>query len=403
MNKTKLQSKILEIFPILLGFFLGQGVFFVLQSYLIFNGDLTSVAQLSIGIGVLSTCLWLCDLGGGVFQSKVCSSEGVKKGYLFNYLLARLLMLPFSLLTLGLFWYFESSSDVRDIYSLGFLGVALWCFNWTGVFDSLGMNRKVAMYQSINFLLVSIYIYTTDEVNWVLVGVYFSVGVLVTIIIHNLILLKFVRLSAEESNYSLTDVIKEGVIFNVSFSFGQIYGRVIQLSVNNTLGLDIGGGYAYAKSLVSALQQLAGFIKRVELPDFYKKINTQHEGRFRKYVANFRLSWTYCVLSMLGVVAAGAAINFFEYLDEVSIIYLIAFTGLMPMWLAASILGNNLIAIGMTRHYILSQLVGFLGAAIIVFITFPYILIWAVWASELFLFTVQIIIMLRILTDREKV
>lgn len=394
MTDNKLFQKVLEVCPILLGFFLGQGTFFLLQSYLVFNDDFASVARLSIGLGVLSTCIWLCDLGGGVFQARNCSKDGVCKEYLLNYLVARIVMLPVGLSVLALFWYFETSSEVMDIYEFGVIGVVLWTLNWTGVFDSQGINRKVAIFQSTNFLSVSAYVYFNEEFNWSIVGLVFSLGVLVTIIIHNYTLLKYVNFSSDKSKVSILDIIKEGLTYNVSFSFGQMYGRVIQLSINNLMGLNAGGGYAYAKSLVSAVQQLIGFIKRVELPAFY----AEKKGGV---ITPFKLSWSFCIISMIGVVVLASLFGV-DFIDKDAATYIIAFSILMPLWLASAILGNNLIALGMTKYYVFSQFVGFTCAAIIVYLTFSYMLIWAVWLSELILFIVQIIILIKILSKYEK-
>lgn len=71
----------------ILRFFIGQGNMFLVQKYLVINGDYMLIADLGIALGLVSLLQWIADGGGIYFLSKY-----EKEGKLLN----KIGLLPFN-------------------------------------------------------------------------------------------------------------------------------------------------------------------------------------------------------------------------------------------------------------------------------------------------------------------
>src|SRR6476660_4072101 len=82
-----------RVLGLLIGIILGQGVVFLVQTLLVYDGKFALTASLGFGLAMLSLVQWIADWGGLVLQARLAAQDGPFRG-IWEMLVGRLLMVP---------------------------------------------------------------------------------------------------------------------------------------------------------------------------------------------------------------------------------------------------------------------------------------------------------------------
>ena len=254
-----------QLFYIIIGFMIGQGSMFLVQSTLVIDGQFELISQIGIALGLLSFMQWVAD-GGGVFLlSKINKSEISK--LLPNFIASRLIFsIIIFIIFLMILKLFELNAVVQDALYFTPLVILVWAFNLTGVIDKYEKNRIVGPVSSLNWLFSSVVLllFTSDENLGFYSGAAYVLGLSVTVAVQYGIMRKKLNLPLQFSLSSIKKFMLEIAGYNLSYISGQGYGRVIPILIDNSLNSTLAGMYIYAKNISNISSQLILFIRRVE-------------------------------------------------------------------------------------------------------------------------------------------
>jgi hypothetical protein len=330
-----------QLFFILVGFFIGQGSFFALQSYLLFEKKFELLTNLGLGVGLLSLFQWLSDSGGTVHITKMLDNLNYKVKFssfvvarILNYFLFFLLLLViqklFSILN-PFVWTIVLYSSVSSI---------AWAFNISAVADYYGKNKIVGPVSGLNFLFVSLVcLICYDSPNLAnYVGVSFCAGVITTVILQYAICeYKFELFSV--SFVDVRNLSSSSFAFNSCFFGSQAYARILVVIIENALGVYFSGVYVYIKSFTNCITQLIAFTRRLE----YKNLSGISEGHNFKSVliqgfCRQLFSLISIVLSFVAVVVVYGYFKVFikDYEYDFYLEMCLIFTSVLVPWVIAS-------------------------------------------------------------------
>lgn len=253
---------------IISGFVIGQGAFFLSQTYMVYNNELNLVGQLGIGLGLLSLAQWFSDCGG-VFLTSTKLNAADKYQELQHFFVARFIVvitLCTACYLAGLVLLFEGL--VREIFSWFIVVSVISSFNITGYLDHERITRITGPLSGLCWLLPSILIFFHKSLSpWIgeLVGAAYALGLLISTLTQHQQAKLFNKLSPFHAN---PEKIKENIIeiikYNSMFVTSQLYARLIPVLVSSSVNMSIAGMYLYAKSIANIINQGVSFSRRTE-------------------------------------------------------------------------------------------------------------------------------------------
>jgi hypothetical protein len=276
-------SNIAKLLHIVSGFLLGQGSFFLALSYLAFCKEFLVIAQVSLGLSILSLSQWIADGGGTYLLRDLKRSSGT----VLSFILVRLIQsIVLSVVLVFIFNMLDFGEQFNDIAIFSTVCAVIWAFNLTGVIDKSGKNKIAGPISGLSWVLSSIAVllfYKSDNYG-LIVGVAFSIGLMITVLYHHILLdfdfrrMFFDRVSLEDFKVDFNLVF----FYNLNFSITQIYGRSLGFIVNYYLSASTAGLFLYARSASNAVSQILLFSRRVEFDNEVYSINFRSLLKFQK-------------------------------------------------------------------------------------------------------------------------
>ncbi|WP_415906478.1 hypothetical protein ACMXYX_03355 [Neptuniibacter sp. QD72_48] len=269
MNMQAVKFK--ELVFIMLGFCLGQGSMFFAQTYLIYQGDIGLVGQAGITIGLFSLIYWFSDFGGVYLLSKYLSDNSNR----FNYYLCVRLVSNFFLCLLmvvvgGSVEYLESYSFLFYLGGIVFLSGSC---NFAGVFDYKKKNKFAGLLQAIPWVLASVFlVFSGNPIEYMCLG--YVLGVVLISFVQVLLCRKYIVGLLDSKGLSsgtyFKKVIGEMYSYNLSFLVTQLFGRVVPIFVQASMGQAVAGTYIYAKNIINMMSQFVAFARRADFSSMYE-------------------------------------------------------------------------------------------------------------------------------------
>ncbi len=263
-----LNDRIVHLIQIFSGVAIGQGAYFLAQTYMLWNQEFELVGQLGILLSLLTLGVGFAD-GGGTFllQKKMANKDS--RVSITSFIVARLLFTILCCLTLSLFFHiFDFGKYIPKITPWIYIVMLISSLNLNGYLDLIKKTKITGPCSGLNWLLASIVIFNYKSFNDSLVfsvSFFFCCGLIISVLLQwkeaNLIqLLRSSSLNYIEVKKDIGDVSKYNFIYFVN----QIYGRLLPIIVLNTFGAAISGMYVYGKSVVGIINQLVVLSRRTE-------------------------------------------------------------------------------------------------------------------------------------------
>ncbi len=127
-----------RLIGLFIGLMMGRGAIFILQTWLMAGGRISTTASFGFGFAMLSLIEWTADWGGMVLQSRI-GCNGTTFDHFWEASLARELVAPVIIACLVAFAYGYRGTDplAAGIIAGGALIPPIWAFNLSGYLDSV--------------------------------------------------------------------------------------------------------------------------------------------------------------------------------------------------------------------------------------------------------------------------
>ncbi|WP_418358571.1 hypothetical protein ACNH6B_06665 [Shewanella basaltis] len=390
---------------ILLGFFIGQGSMFIVQTYLVIVGDYKLIADLGIALGLVSLLQWIADGGGVYFLSKYD-----KEKELFNiigvFVLARLMIgLLFMILVFVPIIYFELLSKIgNDIIIYSPLVVIVWAFNLTGVADSRTANKYLGPLSGLSWFfssLVIVFFHESDLVG-LSVGAAFCIGLVMTVIFQMHILeVRYARSFFIFSFFDFSNMVR--LIFGYSSAYfsSQGYARAIPIIINNAIDPMVAGVYIYAKGLINSVGQIIVFSRRVEFNNLVSSVSVGFN--FSNVIKSQKISFFISILSFVVISFFYIFSLFVDFFYAYRLVFEFVFilSVIQFFWVVTSSMSQVLVVLGQTRVFSLVVFFTCLTSILFVYYGISVLGVYSVYISEFFMLLVQMFFYLKVIKNSE--
>lgn len=388
----------------MLGFILGQGSMFLVQSWLLYKGLFNVLAYTGIGLGILTLIQWTADMGGTFILSRYTERNELDNK-LIPFFFARLLFSIFIYSTLYLVLLLVNfDTIVVDIIYAGILIPILWAFNITGILDNKKMNSVTGPLSGISWMLASLAIITSiafqlEEIG-IIVGLAYSIGIVITLIIQYFTIKKANLNFTIEYHDLFKKTIKEfihGGYYSLGYISAQAYARSLPILIEKYIDVKTAGMFLYAKSFVNILSQLIYFIRRVEFSNVVKKcINNTKQNILVTILDQKLTKIAIIIILFLSIILTFTAHiisdeNISKTLTIMSILIL-----LIILWTISSSIGQIIIAEGKTGQYAFVITLSSLFCFLLILNNIRDIGINAIYIYEALMYLLQIMIYLYI-------
>lgn len=378
---------------IVLGFILGQGAMFLAQTYLIINQEFELVASVGIGVGLLSLVQWVSD-GGGVFITSKLVEESRFHGEFTSFSLARAAIgILFSGALIGLTFTDIINEAVKSILYFSPIIGFLWAFNLTGLADNKEKNKYLGPLSGLPWFLSAMALILLYEVggSFTIVGLAYSLGIIILIIVQYLILRKELDLLALPTKIKIFELITNVIQYNIAYIFSQGYARTLPIIVDNFLGQKIAGIFIYTKNFINAVGQLIIFTRRIEFSNLVKQ--AKKNLTFSMILKYQKLSLVISTIFLFLLSIIYIVFNNLEVLEETLLIskFLTILAALQILWVVSSSYGQLFVARGMLKEYSLVISLSSVVCMLLVSIFIVEYGIMVIFTAEFFMFFSQII------------
>ena len=383
-NLSQKLEKFGHLTGIVFGFALGQGAALVLHLYLTGLGHAAFVGELCVGMGVITIVQSTSDLGG-LFLMSDRNLQGLDRR-VASANLVRLVFAVILVLVVPFATRWLDSPLASGIVDTGKYVALIWALNLTGVLDGLGKSYVAGPFACGPWLFSTVaafFVAPSDTYSaGVSIGVAYVVGAAVTVIIHYVIA-KRMYLCSPAWDEIRTFAVNGFLYTSLSF-VSLIYGRVLLFLVYSKLDGVITGYFALTRSLLSGLQQLITFVRRIEFPDLKAKkpIGT---------VAGLWLQRVSLQLSVLPLILFVMATWFLDLPNELWAL-MFAFLGLLPIWCIYSAMGQIFIAENRTGINLFIATIGSLASIAIAYACFVRFGVFATVLGEALKFTLMTVL-----------
>lgn len=355
---------------LLLGIILGQGIVFLVQTVLVYEGRFAQTASLGFGLAMLSLVQWLADWGGLVLQARL-SARGEPLRCIWETLVGRLLVVPVvTAAQLGSAGWLAGTDDLAHGILWGGAVVApIWALNLSGYIDGRAMNGVGGPLAGLPWACAAAaaYVVLSRDAPGYEAGI--SIGLAYGLGCALCVMGQFAIAAREQISGSLFEVSLRGVLafladggaYCVGELPGQFYGRALLLVVTQSFGPSTAGVYVYVRQIISAVAQTVMLVKRVEFPALSLVVTTK--GAVSSLMFRTQVFGLLCSIAALGVslCTLAYAIESPTWRFAPIAMQLPYFCIGLPIWAVAVTLGQALIILGKVRVY---AIINFLVTAI---------------------------------------
>jgi hypothetical protein len=261
---------------LLIGFAIGQGSVFAVQTWLVARGQFAAVASFGVAMAILSLAQWAGDWGGLILLARHDSYERqVRRVWAAN--IARLIVSAPLVCMLASFASFYAATDLFAAGILfGGLPVApIWALNLSGFLDGHDKNRLSGPLSGLPWVATAIaMVFTVFSSNpsffgGLLIGVAYSFGCATCVALQYLLARNLIAFESSWWTLSSKDVfdyLHQGAVYAFGELPSQLFGRALILIVSLSLGDQAVGIYVYIRQILGGVTQMVMFVKRVEIP-----------------------------------------------------------------------------------------------------------------------------------------
>lgn len=373
------------------GFVIGQGSMFLAQTYLLLNGDLTSLANIGIALGLLSLIQWGTDAGGVFILPKYVEDKNFN--VIFSCFLLSRLIIGFSLFFLIslLLTLIKSPIVVNEIFSKGWLVAIIWSFNISGILDYYGLNKLADPLSGLCWLLSSLYI-IIPGVDFKDTGIFFSLGLFLTTIIQLIIFNRYkknINLFADIKLNDFSHHFKSAFFYTITYSVSQIYARLIPIALSKLVDSTTAGVYIYVKNIINLTSQVILFSRRAEYSSVIKLIDKRAVS-VADIIKNQSASLFIACVSFFCSLVLCLGYYFHEESISKPLIFLLLMQPNLMLWVISSSLGQYCIAANSLKLH-LSIITLSATISLIIFIGLvPYTSLYTIIFSEFVMYILQI-------------
>jgi len=259
------KRKLIHLSGLLAGFFLGQGLVFLTQTYLVACGHLALIGKLSVGTGILTLIQWLADFGG----QHLLACRHAEVGFFVSSAITRQMfaLAIFGIITVNLGWF--EDEYVEGLVASGSYAVFAWAGNIQGILDRIGRSGFAGLMALFPWLGINLALLTTfprdDYSAGVTIGACFTLGCFVTVAAQYSIAYEAIDFHSPSSK-QIINYAKSGIGYTLSFVVSIFYSRVLLLIVYSATSADVTGVFSYARSLQMLAQQIVNYVRRLEFP-----------------------------------------------------------------------------------------------------------------------------------------
>lgn len=392
------RANLLNSFYLVLGFLIGQGSMFIIQSWLAISGDFLTIAKVGIGLGVISLFQWLCDAGGVFLLSrKVKEKENLLEFFVVRFFLAFVIGLC-SLLIIAMF--FSGGFYKGLLLFLTPIGL-VWSANITGVLDCLAKNKVVGPLAGLPWLISSLAIVLCDFDNefqfGVVLGSSYLAGVVILVIVqYQQIKFSKIQQFLRNRKVGYKNVVQEIVGYSFAFALAQLYGRLLPVMVQSSLGETVTGFYVYARSVTNISGQFIAVVRRVEFSRL-----TSLPPKLLLIVKAQKLSILLVLLFFSGSFSFYLLCQFrlFNVNPELtsSLTIILCLQALQLMWLMPSLLGQYLIANSRVTVFGNVQVISATASLLTIYLLLDLYGLSAVYFGEGIMYLLQLFLFTRVL------
>lgn len=277
----------MNIALLLFAFLLGQGGLFLVQTWLIANGEIEFVGKFGLSFSMITIAYFVIDWGGSIelARSQLARSSDDNFSDFLNYCIARIiiagLVIPAYILSYTIFGDQFSSSYITTAA----LGLTIATCNANGVLDGMrrsglaGLTTTFPIMTSTAAIPLSLDV-PLDNRGSVL-GYAYTIGIIVAVLTQYVVMYRNgTRVTqANISRRGILAAITEGGLIIATQLPGQLFYRVQLATAAWLLGPAATGIVAYAKQISSAALQVIGFIRRAEFPQLIDTLS--HSERLK--------------------------------------------------------------------------------------------------------------------------
>lgn len=404
----------LNVSGLLVGFALGQGALFALNTYLVAIGELGLVGELGLAIGFLYLFLWILDLGGVYYLTRAVVENALEDKWR-QVILGRLCLgVPVSLAAAAtLLWWPTRSLELQIMLTALVLIGPIWAFNLLGLLEGRDLAGVGGLFNNLAVLLASsqaaFQIFSNGVLDGTSIGIAFAIGALMTVIVQYVLLVRTLRMISLRSGdwwprrKIIVEFLRFGIAFSLSHLPAQAYARLVILLISQVLGSAVCGVYVYVKGVVNIWAQVVTAVRRVEFRALTAMLAKGKLG-YWEALARQRMSLYFGAVFIGGAVAVAVAATGSEAASTQSyglvLGYLPAFSLVFGAWVVASGGGNYLIACNRVLPYARINLALTSGVLVLTALLLDPLGLYVVAVLELAMHIAQIFAYSRVVQER---
>ncbi len=388
-----INSKSLRQFGyILSGFIVGQGLFFLSQTYLLLNGHISEIANIGIAIGFLSLAQWISDAGGVYLISKLKTIAELQDKFI-TFSVSRLVVtMPLLLIICFLLKLFDLGEATRVVIPFILLTGFVGAFSCLGVVDYLQRNGFSSSFSGLCWLFPAVYIFMAGvEYQAAYIGMLYVSGLLIFQIIQYTTLVGTFSVRFKVEFRLLPHFMKQIFFYLTAYIISQGYARLIPVMVDKMIDSISAGLYMYAKGVINILGQMMIFTRRIEFSKLSDSLVTLPSLIF--LIGRQKLSYGILVLFVLLVVFTSFLIEqFWPHKYTELITYILLLSVIFSLWLASSSFGQVFIARGWLVENAAILFLSAFSSIMTIFFTYKNFGIYTFFISEALMMLVQLCI-----------
>jgi hypothetical protein len=337
------------------GLLIGQGSFFLVQTWLLAQHKFDVVSQVGVAISVVSFLQWLVDFGGVIVLNT--RHQGGAVDHLPSVLLFRAIGALVLVVLLGVIVCVLPVEPVqRSVILGGGLGLVAWSSNLSGLTDALGENRVLGWANGLPWLLLSFTLVlragstTPEDGLWY--GAAFGAGLILAVAVQHLWMLRRspgIYRGGLRTEYA-REYWRDAAPYVLSNIPSQLLPRYMLMIVDVVLGGVASAAYVYARTMQNAAFQLLTVVRRIEFTTVVASISSGEMNSWRDVLKSQRFS---LALSVLGMVLIWIWCGAMAWHTGQSAPYVAAslVALLVPIWTFSSMHAFAYLAAGKSRVY----------------------------------------------------
>ncbi|WP_375314030.1 hypothetical protein WHZ77_13065 [Bradyrhizobium sp. A5] len=280
-------SQFVNIGMLIAGLALGQGAIFLVQTALVAAGRYELLAEFGTHYSFAILGIIVVDAGASITLARAVAqmtSEGRPRSKVWQLFCDTSAIRVLTALIIGVAGAayvvaFSSDGFSKWYLSLAFPGLLLWAVNGVGLLDGLKLSGISGITGSVAYIInavgLMLAMYGSHESAGAILGGAFSIGYLLTVVAQWTAL---ARRGWYPRFHGLTRAgqvraIRDGAALAFQIVPGQIVMRVQLVLSAAYLGAETTALFVYAKQILSAANQILGFVLRVEFPSLVEKLS----------------------------------------------------------------------------------------------------------------------------------